>query len=176
MSPITLLTGGARSGKSTLAVQWAIERYSHRAFIATATACDDEMSERIKRHREERGALFHTIEEPIALAEALHGAPQGVEVIVVDCLTVWLGNLLLRGEVNDDNHPEIDAFLEALRQPPCDLILVTNEVGMGLVPMTELGRRYRDLAGRTNQRVANLAHSVIFMVSGLPMYVKGVPR
>jgi adenosylcobinamide kinase/adenosylcobinamide-phosphate guanylyltransferase len=177
MPILTLVSGGARSGKSSLAVQWALERYERRAFIATATACDEEMHCRIQRHREERGDQFHTIEEPLHLARALSLTPPETEVVVVDCLTVWLGNLLLSEGIQQDNHSEIDAFVDLLRRPPCDLLIVTNEVGMGLVPMTEMGRLYRDVAGRTNQRVAALADNVVFMVSGLPLYIKGgAPR
>lgn len=175
MPNITLVSGGARSGKSALAFQWALERSERRVFIATATAFDEEMNRRIQRHREERGTLFQTIEEPVCLARALSLTPSGTEVVVVDCLTVWLNNLLMCGEFQEESHPEIDAFVESLRSPPCDLLVVTNEVGMGLVPMTELGRLYRDVAGRTNQRVAALADNVVFMVSGLPLYVKGGP-
>lgn len=175
MKTVTLVTGGARSGKSTFAVQQAQGYSGPRAFIATATACDDEMSQRITRHQEERGHDFVTLEEPYRLAEALATLPNSTQVAVVDCLTVWLGNLLLRGEVQNDTHPEIDALLETLRAPPCDLIIVTNEVGLGLVPMTEIGRRYRDVAGRTNQRVAAAADRVVLMVSGLSMNLKGAP-
>jgi len=170
----TLVTGGGRSGKSRHALELALPREA-KAFIATAQALDDEMRARIEKHREDRGGEFLTVEEPFDLAHAVRSLPDGIEVAVIDCLTVWLGNLVHRHEGEQGAFPEVPAFVEALRDPPCDVIVVTNEVGMGIVPANELARRFRDLAGTVNQAVAALADEVILMVSGVPLVVKGAP-
>ncbi len=176
---VTRVTGGARSGKSSYALD-AARAYAGRAFIATAEPTADEMRDRIARHREARGDSFITIEEPVDLAGALGSLGRDTAVAVVDCLTVWLGNLAHRaggrlperpGEV-----PEIAAFLTALAGPSCDLVIVTNEVGMGIVPENDAARAFRDLAGRLNQRIAALADRVVFMVSGVPLVVKNIVK
>ena len=170
---ITLVTGGSRSGKSRRALELAAP-YARKALIATAEPVDEEMRRRIAAHREERDASFETIEEPRDLASALERLPAGIEVAVIDCLTVWLGNLMHQAAADSDlaspeTFPEIAAFLARLDDPPpCDLIVVTNEVGMGLVPTSAMGRAYRDLAGGVNQQVAARARRVILMVSGVP--------
>jgi len=170
----TLVTGGGRSGKSRHALQIALPR-NGKAFIATAQPVDDEMRARIEKHREDRGEEFLTVEEPFDLAGAIGSLPRGIEVAVIDCLTVWLGNLVHRHEGEEGAFPEVPEFVEALRDPPCDLVIVTNEVGMGIVPANELARRFRDLAGTVNQAVAAIADEVILMVSGMPLFVKGAP-
>ncbi len=167
----TLLTGGGRSGKSRRALELALPRES-KAFIATAEALDDEMRARIEKHRLDRGDEFLTVEEPFDLAGAVRSLPEGVEVAVVDCLTVWLGNLVHRHDGEAKPFPEVPAFVELVRDPPCDLIIVTNEVGMGIVPANELARRFRDLAGTVNQAVATLVDEVVLMVSGIPVVIK----
>ncbi len=172
MAEVTLVTGGSRSGKSRYAMELALE-WERRVFIATAQVTDGEMEERIERHRRERGDLFVTVEEPLDLAGAIGSLPLDTGVALVDCLTVWLGNLFHHlGDV-DLESPQIGAFLEVLEDPPCALILVTNEVGMGLVPPDALSRRFRDVAGLLNQEVARRAHRVVFTVCGIPMVVKG---
>jgi adenosylcobinamide kinase/adenosylcobinamide-phosphate guanylyltransferase len=170
VSRVTLVTGGARSGKSTHALTLA-GAYSSKTFIATAQVVDDEMRARIEKHRQERGDSFATIEAPLDLASGVRSVPAGCEVAIVDCLTVWLGNMM-HAHGPDAPYPEVDTLLEALAEPPCDLILVTNEVGMGIVPDNELARAFRDRAGRLNQRVAELADTVVFVVSGIPMTLK----
>ena len=170
----TLVTGGGRSGKSRYALDLALPRDS-KAFIATAEPLDDEMRARIAKHREDRGEEFITIEEPFDLAAALQSLPEGTEVAVIDCLTVWLGNLVHRHRSGEGGFPEVPALVEVLRDPPCDLIIVTNEVGMGIVPNSEIARRFRDLAGTVNQTVAALADEVVLMVSGVPLVVKRAP-
>lgn len=167
----TLVTGGGRSGKSRHALELALPRES-KVFIATAEAIDDEMRARIEKHREVRGEEFLTVEEPLDLARAVRSLPEGTEVAVIDCLTVWLGNLVHRHEGEAHGFPEVPAFVEAVRDPPCDLIIVTNEVGMGIIPANELARRFRDLAGTVNQAVATLADEVVLMVSGIPVVIK----
>ena len=172
MGRIVMVTGGARSGKSRYALELAGRR-NRKAFIATATACDSEMTERIARHRMERAKDFLTIEEPLDVASALGSVPIDTDVAVVDCLTVWMGNLMHRHGTTDKPFPEIDAFLEILKTPPCNLIIVTNEVGMGIVPDNEPGRSFRDLAGSLNARVARAADVVVLLVSGIPLTIKG---
>ena len=172
MSTIVLVTGGSRSGKSSYALEKAGE-YTHRGFIATAEAVDDEMKQRIEAHRKERRNSFVTIEEPLNIADAVVSLGDDVEVIVVDCLTVWLGNVLHKNAENPSKPVEIDSFLEILGNPPCDMFIVTNEVGMGIVPHNELARKFRDIAGFVNQQVARIADSVVFMVSGIPVIIKG---
>ena len=176
MHTITLITGGARSGKSAYALDLAQKRYSQRAFIATAVAFDEEMKHRILRHQKERGSGFQTIEEPFRLAGAISSCAGRAEGAVVDCLTVWLGNLYHHCR---DHEPSIrdyvDAFLAVLDMPPCDLILVTNEVGWGIVPENRLARAFRDMAGYLNRETALKAHSVSLLCCGIPLTLKGDP-
>jgi adenosylcobinamide kinase/adenosylcobinamide-phosphate guanylyltransferase len=174
MKTVTLLTGGGRSGKSRHALELA-QPYACRAFIATAVAFDTEMSDRIAKHREERANQFTTLEEPVRLDDALRRLPPGTDVAIIDCITVWLGNLMYHDESVQPDSPPITALLTALRNPPCDVILVTNEVGLGIIPDNAMARRFRDLAGSVNQRLASAANRVIFMVSGLPLVLKETP-
>ena len=171
MKRITLVTGGSRSGKSKHALELAAS-YNNKAFIATAEATDEEMRARIDRHRRERDSSYLTVEEPLNLAMALKALPRETEVAVLDCITVWLGNLFHREKLTGETCPEIDAFLEILETPPCHLILVTNEVGMGVIPADGATRLFRDTAGSINQILAERAHEVIFSVSGIPLRVK----
>lgn len=171
MSKVTLLTGGGRSGKSAQALRLA-EPFARKAFIATAEAFDDEMRARIARHKEERAEKFLTIEEPLDLAGAIRGLAGRADVVIVDCLTVWLGNLMHHRGAERSEYTEIDDLIDALSAPPCDVILVTNEVGMGIIPIDAMTRRYRDLAGIINQRAAACANTVVLMVSGIPLTVK----
>jgi adenosylcobinamide kinase/adenosylcobinamide-phosphate guanylyltransferase len=173
MNRITLITGGGRSGKSTHALALARGYGGRRAFIATAEAFDDEMRERIGKHRHERGDAFITMEEPLDPARALTSLPGDITVAVVDCLTVWLGNLMHHRGGRDERYPEVDSLMDILSNPPCDIIMVTNEVGMGIVPHNDMARQFRDLAGRVNQEAAALADNVILMVCGIPVTVKG---
>jgi adenosylcobinamide kinase/adenosylcobinamide-phosphate guanylyltransferase len=171
MKRIILVTGGSRSGKSTHALELAAS-YTNKAFIATAEATDDEMRARIERHRRERDASYLTVEEPVNLEMALKALPEETEVAVLDCITVWLGNLFYREKIINGTCPEIDAFLDILEAPPCHLILVTNEVGMGVIPADGATRLFRDTAGGINQVLAERAHEVVFSVSGIPMRIK----
>jgi adenosylcobinamide kinase / adenosylcobinamide-phosphate guanylyltransferase len=173
MHSLTLITGGGRSGKSAFALSRALG-YESRVFIATAQPIDDEMRSRIDRHKQEREGSFITIEEPLDLAAALGRIPFESKAALIDCLAVWVGNLMHHRPSLE--HELIDAFLAALEKPPADLIIVTNEVGMGIIPDNEMARRYRDLLGMVNQRVAVAAHEVILMVSGIPVVIKGADR
>ncbi len=170
---IIYVTGGARSGKSSFALHLAAP-YHKRVFLATAEPFDQEMELRIGKHRKERGERFTTIEEPLTLGRVLGELPEGAEVVLLDCLTVWAGNLMHYAEERGEGEIEhqIERFLEALRHPPCDIILVSNEVGMGIVPENAMARRFRDIAGIINQRVASLATEAWLLCSGLPLRLK----
>ena len=159
---LTLLLGGARSGKSTLAVQMAERQQQPVGFIATAEAFDDDMAARIRRHRDERPAHWTTIECPVALAEAVDAAPAD-SFVVVDCLTVWMANLMVHGA---DRTDAAAALLAALARRTAPTVVVSNEVGMGIVPEHQMSREYRDDLGRLNQQVAALAHTTLLMVAG----------
>lgn len=172
MKRVILLTGGARSGKSRKALDIA-SAYSRKAFIATAEPLDSEMEARIAAHRRERGEGFTTLEESTDLAGAIASLPTGTDVAIIDCLTVWLGNLLYHFQNEEDRLRCIEEFLESLKSPPCNLVIVTNEVGMGIVPLDRSTREYRDLAGGLNQKVAAVSDTVIFMTCGLPLLLKG---
>jgi len=168
---VTLVTGGSRSGKSACALSLA-EAHAPRAFIATAEALDEEMSARIARHRQERGGRFITVEEPLDLAGALRSLPSGTQVALVDCLTVWLGNLLHKYGASDEYYAEIRDFLDLIEDPPAHVILVANEVGWGIVPSDAVTRSFRDMAGWLNQDVARRAGTVILTVCGIPLTLK----
>ena len=176
---VIFLTGGSRSGKSSRALELACSVGDRKkVFIATAEVTDPEMGQRIDRHKSERDSSWHTIEEPCDLAGALERVPEGAGVAVIDCLTVWLGNLMhYRGSehAEHEQYQEVSDFLAAIGKPAdlrCPLIIVGNELGMGLVPEHPLGRRFRDVAGRLNQAVAAAAHHAEFLVSGLPLVLK----
>lgn len=175
-SKVILITGGARSGKSRLACQKALS-YPRRVFLATAVATDPEMGDRIQRHRKERGSDFVTIEEPLYLAQAIRNAAKKADVILVDCLTFWLNNLLHDGGeqgrfVSPGPLGEVEEFLRVLEERPTTLILVTNEINMGVVPADGLTREFVDRQGRLNQEVARRADEVILLVAGLPQVLK----
>ena len=176
MPSITLITGGARSGKSSFALSLGLQNYSKRAFIATAVPFDQEMKERISRHREERGDQFHTIEESIELPRVLVALRGPYEMVVVDCLTVWLGNLYHHFQGEEEKvRVQVKAFLDHLDHPACDLILVTNEVGRGIVPEKPLARSFRDTAGYLNRHVAQKAATTYLLCCGIPLTLKGEP-
>lgn len=168
---IQLILGGSRSGKSTLAEQRASESGLVVSYIATATAGDEEMAARIAQHQTRRPSHWNIVEEPLRLADALqqHAAPD--HCLLVDCLTLWLTNLLC---AEDENlfQRERAAFLLTLPTLPGHIILVSNEVGMGIVPMGELSRRFSDEAGWLNQEVAKICERVTLMVAGLPYPLK----
>lgn len=170
--PITLITGGCRSGKSTHALTLAAD-FKHPVFLATAEARDEEMRERVAKHQVERGERFTTLEEPRNPACALRSLPADVDGVILDCVTVWLSNLFHYYEQDPEHAPEIDELLAVLEAPPCPLILVTNEVGTGIVPMNKLARQFRDRAGAVNRAIADRADSVIVCICGIPMTLKG---
>ena len=166
---LTLVLGGARSGKSAHAEALVTARPGPWLYLATAEARDAEMAARIALHRARRAAGWETREVPLALPEALAALPAGRPALV-DCLTLWLSNLMLAG---GDPAAETDRLAAALARPRGPLVLVSNEVGLGIVPENPLARRFRDAAGRLNARVAALAGTVVLTVAGLPLTVKG---
>ncbi|HEY4354671.1 MAG TPA: bifunctional adenosylcobinamide kinase/adenosylcobinamide-phosphate guanylyltransferase [Acidobacteriaceae bacterium] len=168
---ITLCLGGVRSGKSRFAQQLA-ERAGQVCFLATAQRSDDEMRAKIERHQQDRPSHWTTREEPLDLAGELQRADPK-NLLLVDCLTVFVSNLLLQDETGAGAASQIDAFCEALLDTQSSVVLVSNEVGSGVVPPYPLGRRYRDILGELNQRVAALADNVVLMVAGLPLMLKG---
>lgn len=170
---ITLILGGARSGKSTRARVLAEATGLHRVMIATADAGDEEMTVRIARHRAERDQSWQTVEEPQDLPQALQVHSKAGAVVVVDCLTLWLSNRMVAGH---DGEADADGLCDALNKALGPVILVSNEVGLGLVPETPLGRAFRDAQGRLNQRVATVAHQVLFVAAGLPFTLKDGPE
>ncbi|MFA5654530.1 MAG: bifunctional adenosylcobinamide kinase/adenosylcobinamide-phosphate guanylyltransferase, partial [Desulfomonilia bacterium] len=134
MNKITLISGGGRSGKSRHALSLALGYSGRRVFVATAEALDDEIRDRIGKHRAERGDAFITVEEPLDPARALKSLPGDITVAVVDCLTVWLGNLMHHRGSSNERYTEVDSLMSILSNPSCNLIMVTNEVGMGIIP------------------------------------------
>jgi adenosylcobinamide kinase / adenosylcobinamide-phosphate guanylyltransferase len=168
---IILITGGARSGKSRYAERRAAELGGRMLYIATAEAKDEEMARRIAEHKKRRGDAWAIVEEPLQLTAALLAQRGRVDCVLVDCLTLWLSNLLLSHDV-EFAAQRVEEFLQTLRRLDFHLLLVTNEVGWGIVPDNFLARQFRDVAGRTNQRVADLADEVILTVAGVPMIVK----
>jgi adenosylcobinamide kinase/adenosylcobinamide-phosphate guanylyltransferase len=187
-APITLILGGARSGKSTLAERLAAESRRPVLYLATSVPFDDEMAERIAAHRADRPNGWRTVEEPLRIAAAIRDHARSGDLVLLDCLTVWLSNLLLDG-IGPNRDPdaipaaewraleaaalaEIDALLADARARGTSLVLVSNEVGLGVVPAYPLGRRYRDALGRVNQRVASRADDVLLTVAGLALDLK----
>ena len=176
--PVSLVLGGARSGKSTYAEKLATGTLFGGAprpalYIATAEAGDVEMATRIMAHRARRGANWTTIEVPLALDEALLGNAVAGRPILVDCLTLWLSNLMHAGRDLDEAADELVRALDGLAAP---VVLVSNEVGLGIVPETPLGRAFRDAQGRLNMRMAERADRVISMTAGLPLVLKDRPH
>jgi adenosyl cobinamide kinase/adenosyl cobinamide phosphate guanylyltransferase len=166
--PITFVIGGARSGKSRYAESLLAASSPPWAYVATAEAGDEEMAARIEEHRTRRGGNWRTVEAPHDLAAALEACP-GIPALV-DCLTLWLSNLMLAEADIEAATARLEAALTAATAP---VVLVANEVGLGIVPATPLGRRFRDAQGVLNQRIAAGADKVVLMVAGLPLAIKG---
>lgn len=174
--PFVLVGGGARSGKSRFALTRALglAQDGVATFIATAEASDDEMKARIARHQAERGARLRTLEAPLALPAAIDEA-RGSAVVLVDCLTLWLSNLLVRGASADEALARVEDLRGAIARRDGPVILVTNEVGMGLVPETPLGRTFRDVSGIAHQRLARDADEVHHCVLGMVLRLRPNP-
>jgi adenosylcobinamide kinase / adenosylcobinamide-phosphate guanylyltransferase len=169
---VTLVLGGVRSGKSRFAQQLAMRAHSV-AFIATAQCIDPEMEAKIARHQQERPATWHTIEEPLELHKVLTESSESYDLLLIDCLTLFAAHLLEAEGKGENLERRIDAFFCAVAAVKSSVLLVSNEVGSGVVPDYPSGRRYRDLLGEINQRAAALADNVLLMVAGLPLVLKG---
>ena len=169
-SNTTLVLGGARSGKSAFAERLVADAAGTRLYLATAIVGDDEMRERIAHHRARRSDGWRTIEEPLALVETLSREGRASNAIMVDCLTLWLSNLMHSGKDVDGESRRLSAYLRETRAKK--IVLVSNEVGLGLVPDTPLGRAFRDAQGRLNQAVAAAVNNVVFIAAGLPIWLK----
>jgi adenosylcobinamide kinase/adenosylcobinamide-phosphate guanylyltransferase len=172
-----LILGGVRSGKSREALRLAaaMPRGSRGAFLATAQALDGDMEVRIARHRAERPAGWATLEEPYDVVAACESLAGSVDVVVLDCVTLWVANLLLRGDKEKSILAAVDALAHFLAERRFSLIIVSNEVGAGVHPPTEVGLQFRDALGGVNQRIAAAADRVSYMVAGLPMILKDRP-
>ncbi|MFZ1467810.1 MAG: bifunctional adenosylcobinamide kinase/adenosylcobinamide-phosphate guanylyltransferase [Paracoccaceae bacterium] len=168
MAKSILITGGARSGKSTLAERMTLRLGTPAIYIATAEALDDEMADRIAHHRARRGPEWQTLAAPLDLVGALQHS-DGQAPRLVDCLTLWLSNLMFAGR---DWPAEVDALVQCLSQQSSPVVFVTNEVGAGIVPENALARAFRDAAGLTNQRIAAICDEVWFSIAGQPLKVK----
>jgi adenosylcobinamide kinase/adenosylcobinamide-phosphate guanylyltransferase len=171
----TLILGGARSGKSTFAERRAAESGRPVLYLATATAGDHEMAERIAAHRAARPTHWRTVEAPLDPAAAIREHAHAGDLVLLDCITLWASNRLLAEPAPTDAElvADAEAIAVAARETGADLVAVSNEVGLGLVPPYPLGRRYRDALGRVNQALASRADEAVFLVAGLPMRLKG---
>lgn len=171
-TPIVLVLGGARSGKSTYAQKLAEAWWSHPLYLAPAETLDAEMSERVRRHQEQRGPRWGCAEEPLDVARIIRDPRPKRDGVLLDCATLWLTNVLLK-----EGAPAVQRrkqeLIDALRNAPTGVIIVSNEVGMGIVPESALGREFRDLQGWLNQDLATIADTVLFIIAGLPMVLKG---
>lgn len=168
---LTLVLGGARSGKSRFSEDIVLHSAGSPVYIATATAYDQEMRDRIHKHKSDRAeGGWKTVEEPLDLAAAISANAQPGNAILVDCLTLWLSNLMMDGR---DIDPEFDRLIDCLKTVSCPVVCVSNEVGMGIVPENALARAFRDHTGRLHQLIAAEAENVVMMVAGLPLSAKG---
>ena len=174
MKEIVFVIGGCRSGKSSYAMQTAEKvPAEQKIFIATCVPQDDEMKRRVARHQKERSQNWVTVEAPLDLPEAILQNSRRGDVILIDCLTLWVSNLLI--ETGDEKKIEdtISRLIEALEKATCPIVLVSNEVGTGIVPENRLARQFRDITCWVNQAVARCANKVVWMVAGIPVTVKG---
>ncbi|HXE96587.1 MAG TPA: bifunctional adenosylcobinamide kinase/adenosylcobinamide-phosphate guanylyltransferase [Dongiaceae bacterium] len=177
MSRTIFITGGARSGKSGFAEKLATEFGAPLGYLATARTLDGEMDERVRRHRERRGSEWSTIEEPLHLSQALARCDGLYKVILVDCVTLWLSNLLFEyedaaGSCEERIHEDLQRLKSTLHEMATPVILVSNEVGMGIVPDNSLARMFRDIAGTANQALAEAADEAHVVISGIPLRLK----
>lgn len=168
---LILVLGGASSGKSEVAIRLAGHR-GPRAFLATGQALDEEMAERIARHRASRSADWHTVEIPADIEQWLTNEGMNYQSILIDCLTLWLNNLIMVGEKESAIRERTSTLLQAARCTNARVVMVSNELGLGLVPADRLSRAFRDLAGRVNQQIAAEADEVHLVLSGLPLKLK----
>jgi adenosylcobinamide kinase/adenosylcobinamide-phosphate guanylyltransferase len=172
---IILVGGGARSGKSRFALNLAMKLGARRLFVATGQARDDEMAQRIRAHQQSRGADFHTVEEPLSVTEVLRHI-ENVDVVLIDCLTLWLANLLLDGNTPEQIDRRVHELVEVCLRRTFHAVVVTNEVGMGIVPETPLGRVFRDVAGLAHQTWSRHADEVYLGMLGTLLRLKPAPE
>ena len=169
---VVLVLGGTRSGKSRYAEQLAEHWWPRPLYLATAEVFDTEMTERVKQHRQRRGAHWGCVESPVDIATVIRSTDPARDGLLLDCATVWLSNVIFK-----EGEPELprrrQELLDALARPASDVIIVSNEVGMGIVPESPLGRHFRDLQGALNQALAAIADTVVFVIAGQPLMLKG---
>lgn len=173
---LTLVIGGARSGKSRWALKYgeALSDYEKFYYVATAIPFDEEMKKRIEKHRQERSPRWHVFEEPVELPHLLRELKDKEAVILIDCLTIWLSNLIFyKREISSYRELLVEELRQFCGHERSWVIAVTNEVGLGIVPETEIGRFFRDEAGILNQNIAEIADEVYFIVAGIPLLLKG---
>ena len=174
MRKTILVLGGCRSGKSSYALE-TVHRITgdNKVFIATCIPHDDEMRQRVARHQQERSPIWKTVEAPLVLPEAIIDNSRRANALIVDCLTLWVNNLLMEFVDTDKIERQIPRLIDAIQRSPCPIVLVSNEVGQGIVPENQLARQFRDLAGYVNQAVAGCVDEVIWTVAGIPVKIKG---
>ncbi|MCS7281618.1 MAG: bifunctional adenosylcobinamide kinase/adenosylcobinamide-phosphate guanylyltransferase [Desulfobacterota bacterium] len=169
MKKILFVIGGEKSGKSSFALMEGQKFQGKKAYLATAIGLDDEMKERIERHKMERGPLWTTFEEPLKIVDLIMGIKTEFDLVLIDCLTIWVSNLFYYGI---DVERECERIVKLFSERPTNLIVVSNEVGLGIVPDNPLARKFRTQLGVLNQNVAKISDRVIFMVSGIPCEIK----
>ncbi len=182
---ITFIIGGARSGKSSFALDEVSKLEGQRAYIATGEALDDEMQDRIRKHKDDRGPEWNTYEEPVEIAKILSDIKDKYSAIVIDCLTLWLSNVMIKTKTIEESIQELIDELNSFKNPsrvtnhlPADrhgasrLFIVSNELGMGIVPENAMAREFRDLTGFLNQKIAAIADEVYLVTAGIPLKIK----
>ena len=173
MKKIVFFLGGCRSGKSKLALELCDSLpVDRRIFLATCIPRDDEMKKRVARHQDERSRKWQTVEAPINLPKTIADYSRRADVILVDCLTLWISNLLMDNGDDDQVAAQVSSLIQSLSSAECPVVLVSNEVGAGIVPEYEISRRFRDLVGSANQAVAAKADRVVWCVAGIPVEIK----
>lgn len=172
MGKITFLLGGARSGKSQFALESAKKAGKSVLFVATAIPFDEEMRRRIRLHRKNRPSHWKTAEAPKGLCALLKKIPKKIDLVIIDCITIYISNLLLENKPDSFIEKEVISILNTLKKSSLNCIIVSNEVGMGIVPENALARKFRDLAGKINQLIANASQEAYFIISGVPLKLK----
>ena len=169
----TLVIGGCKSGKSRYALELADKLAGNsKIFVATSVPADSEMEERVRAHRDERGESWLTIEEPISIASVIKKHSKEADVILIDCLTLWISNLLYKNYDKEKILEYIQELVNSMQDAECPIILVSNEVGAGIVPENKLARLFRDIAGITNQTIAEAVTNVVWTIAGIPVKIK----
>ncbi len=173
MKNIIFITGGCKSGKSSFALDYANRRFRKKAFLATSRVLDREMEERVKRHVRERDPDWITVEEPEKVSGALRSLSPEIEVVLIDCITMWVNNLLMKEGTAENIMELTENLMESMEQIPQSVLVVSNEVGAGIVPENQLARSFRDLVGLVNQQIAARSSTVVLTIAGIPHAIKG---